>query len=202
MNRFDTLAQSWDANPTHVERTRAIADGLRRRIPLSTDLRALEVGAGTGLLSLELHRELGPITLTDTSEGMLAVLREKIAAHGIPNMTPRQLDLTRDALPAGSFDLIYLQMVLHHIDDVDGLLRTFHDLLAPGGHLAIADLVAEDGSFHGEGFEGHHGFDTARLGTQLTAAGFSLIGSDIVYAIQRETREAPYPIFLLTARRG
>ena len=59
----------------------------------------------------------------------------------------------------GSFDLIYTLMVLHHVGDVETIIRKFRGLLNPGGYLAIADLYSEDGSFHGEGFSGHMGFD-------------------------------------------
>lgn len=202
MNPFDTKAQAWDANPAHHERTQAIADAMRRHVPLSRSMRALEVGSGTGLLSLALHEELGPITLTDTSEGMLEVLRAKIAAHGIPTMTPRLLDLTTESLPPESFDLIYLQLVLHHIEDEQRLLEIFHTLLAPGGHLCIADLEKEDGSFHGQGFGGHHGFEPAALAAEVKRAGFQAPVVETVYQLHKDGHARPFPVFLLTARKA
>ena len=51
-------------------------------------------------------------------------------------------------------------MVLHHVTDIENIIRKFHNLLNPDGHLAIADLYTEDGSFHGKEFTGHKGFDT------------------------------------------
>jgi hypothetical protein len=47
------------------------------------------------------------------------------------------------------------------------LSKSFMSLLKPGGHLAIADLYTEDGSFHGDGFHGHKGFDPAILAAML-----------------------------------
>lgn len=202
MNPFDTKAKEWDANPAHMERTEAIAQAMRRHVPLSRSMRALEVGAGTGLLSFALREELGPITLTDTSEGMLAVLRDKIAMQGIPHMTPVHVDLATETLSEGSFDLIYLQMVLHHIPNVDGILSKFRDLLAPGGFLCIADLEKEDGSFHGEGFAGHHGFETTALAAQVAYAGFESPSVETVYDLHREGHGRPFPVFLMTAKKA
>lgn len=204
MNDFDARAKQWDENPMHLQRTQAIAHAMRERLPLSASLRALEVGCGTGLLSFELQRELGPITMTDTSEGMLTVLREKIAAQGISNMEPRLLDLATDRLSPAGFDLVYLQMALHHIPDVEAILQTLKELLAPGGYLAIADLEAEDGAFHGEGFTGHNGFDPRELSRQVAKTGFEEVAADTVYQLQREIDGTPrvFPVFLLTAKKS
>ena len=62
-------------------------------------------------------------------------------------------------------------MVLHHVGDIDTIIKKFHDLLNPGGYLAIADLYSEDGSFHGEGFHGHRGFDPVSLAALLQKQG-------------------------------
>ena len=77
-NRFDELAASWDDDPVKVARAAEAADALRARIPVaSSGWRALELGAGTGLLSRALAPDLGPITLVDTSEGMTAQAASK-----------------------------------------------------------------------------------------------------------------------------
>ena len=63
-------------------------------------------------------------------------------------------------------------MVLHHIVSIQSLFERFYNMLLPGGFLAIADLFTEDGSFHGEGFDGHKGFDPEQLKVQLQKTGF------------------------------
>ncbi|MGE5378250.1 MAG: class I SAM-dependent methyltransferase, partial [Bacteroidota bacterium] len=79
MTNFDERARDWDSDPRKVERARAVADAMRQAVPLSNEMKALEYGCGTGLLSFALQSDLGPITLADTSQGMLDVLSEKIA---------------------------------------------------------------------------------------------------------------------------
>jgi ubiquinone/menaquinone biosynthesis C-methylase UbiE len=200
---FDSKARRWDENPLFQERARKIAEAIRRAIPLRPDMSALDYGCGTGLLSFPLKDELGAILLADSSRGMLDVLAEKIAAQGVRNMTPVQLDLLTDPPPARRFDLIYTSMTLHHVPDTDGILRIFHDLLQPGGHLCIADLDQEDGSFHGPDIDVHHGFARAELAERATAAGFGEIGFQTVFSIekQQESGTRNYPVFLMSARR-
>lgn len=201
---FDAKAQEWDNDPVKLERAAAVAAAIRNRVRLSPDLSALEYGCGTGLLSFALSRELGSITLADSSVGMLAVLREKIAASGADHLRPMRLDLTVDPLPAERYDLIYTLMTLHHVSDVDRILRDFHALLRPDGALCIADLDREDGSFHGAGFDGHHGFEREALRDQLARAGFGEIQFDTCYMMRKSQGEGAreYPVFLAVARKA
>lgn len=92
-------------------------------------------------------------------------------------------------------------MAMHHVQDTAALLRALFAHLAPGGWLALADLDAEDGTFHPAGLEGvyHAGFDRPALGAALGAAGFTDVVFGTAVEVQREGRV--YPVFLVTARR-
>ncbi|MEW5771807.1 MAG: class I SAM-dependent methyltransferase [Pseudomonadota bacterium] len=201
---FDSKARQWDENPVFQERARKIADGLRAMVPLSPAMHALDYGSGSGLLSFPLKDELGHITLSDTSAGMLDVVREKIAAQGVRNMTAIQADLSATSLPDTRFDLIYSSMVLHHIPDTDAILAAFHAHLNPGGWLGIADLDQEDGSFHGIEVDVHHGFDREALAGKVRRAGFTEVAFRTVFEIEKEQSEGrrAYPVFLMAARRA
>jgi ubiquinone/menaquinone biosynthesis C-methylase UbiE len=201
---FDTKARQWDDNPVFQERGLKIAQAIRQAVPLHPQMRALDYGCGTGLLSFPLQDELGAILLADSSGGMLDVVSEKIATQGVTHMTPVKLDLLIDPPPAQRFDLIYTSMTLHHVPDTGRILRIFHDLLQPGGTLCIADLDQEDGSFHGPEVDVHHGFDRADLSRRAAQAGFADVQFQTVFSIAKEhesgTRD--YPVFLMTARRA
>jgi ubiquinone/menaquinone biosynthesis C-methylase UbiE len=201
---FDSKARQWDENPVFQERARKIADALRAMVPLSTTMTALDYGSGTGLLSFPLQGELGHITLSDTSAGMLEVAREKIAAQGVRNMSTVQADLSATSLPQAPFDLIYSAMTLHHIPDTRAILAAFHAHLNPGGWLAIADLDQEDGSFHGIEVDVHHGFDREDLAEMTRAAGFTDVVFRTVFAIEKDRPEGKrtYPVFLMVARKA
>ena len=198
---FDARAATWDDDPTKVERARAVADAMARKVPLARSMRALEYGCGTGLLSFLLRPALGDITLADVSTGMLDVAAGKIAAAADPAMRAVKLDLLTDPLPEARFDLIYSLMTLHHIPDTAAILQRFHAALARPGYLCIADLDAEDGSFHGAGFDGHLGFDRERLGALTLRAGFATVEFSTAHvmnkAVGAELRR--FPIFLMVA---
>lgn len=203
MNDFDIKSAGWDLNPVHIERSTAVTEGIRSTIPLRDTMRALEFGAGTGIASFLLRNDLEEIIMVDTSEGMVRVMNEKIMSTGSSNLKALQFDLENEEWKDGKFDLILTQMVLHHIIDTKGILAKFRSLLNPGGYLAIADVYSEDGSFHGEGFTGHNGFDTAQMAADLTEAGFSDITEKKCFRMKKQLDDDVtrfYDIFLMTAK--
>jgi 2-polyprenyl-3-methyl-5-hydroxy-6-metoxy-1,4-benzoquinol methylase len=205
MTNFDERAKDWDSDPKKVERARAVADAIRNTIPLSQEMKALEYGCGMGLLSFALQSDLGGITLADTSQGMLDVVREKIARARVTNMHPVRLDLASDPLPAERYDLTFSLMVLHHIPDAKGMLSKFHDLLKPNGILLVADLDQEDGSFHTDGStDVHKGFARGALQQMAEQAGFRNISFTTAYEIKKQisNEEKVFPVFLMAAQKS
>jgi len=205
MTNFDERAKEWDSDPMKVERARVVADAIRKSVPLTADMSALEVGCGTGLLSFALQADLGPITLADTSQGMLDVLAEKIAAAGVTNMRPVKLDLTTDPLPTERYAITYSLLTFHHVHDTQTLLEKFHAVLEPNGILLVCDLDKEDGTFHTDGTtDVHLGFDRADLQRQVEAVGFGEVTFSTPYVIRKEIKdgtEKEFPLFLMSARR-
>lgn len=201
---FDAQALKWDENPAFRERGEKLAQAIRQAVPLNPHMSALDYGSGTGLLSFPLKDELGSILLADSSSGMLEVAARKIAEQGVRNMATVKLDLLVDPLPAQRFDLIYTSMTLHHVPDTDRILRIFHELLKPGGHLCIADLDKEDGTFHGPEVDVHHGFDRDDLSLRAANAGFGNMHFQTAFNIakEQEAGKRDYPVFLMFARRA
>ena len=134
---------------------------------------------------------------------MVQVARERIEAAGLSDrLRAVQADLTTDRLD-GAYDVAWSSMALHHVRDLDGLLRSVAGLLVDGGRLAIADLDEDpDGAFHAElaDFDGHHGFDRERLTEQLVRAGFANVSFVDATAILKGDRE--FGVFLCTATKG
>lgn len=203
MSEFDEKAKDWDTRESG-ERAANIAESIRSRVPLSNKMSAFEYGCGTGQLSFELRDQVGPITLADSSAGMLEVLRDKIRAKSADAMKPIKLDLSTDPPPDNQFDLVYTMMTLHHIPDTGQILRQFYALLNHGGYLCVADLDKEDGSFHGQDVDDvHKGFDRKELAEIAEKSGFSDISFSTAYEMEREVNEKGetkiFPIFLMVA---
>jgi ubiquinone/menaquinone biosynthesis C-methylase UbiE len=205
-SRFDEAAAEWDNNPSRIELARAIGATIARAIPLQPNWRVLDYGAGTGLLTLNLQPRVVSMVALDSSTGMLEKLTQKLSAAGIGNVHVRHWNLENQAFPESSFDLVVSSMTLHHIRDVPMILRRLAALLKPGGWLAIADLDAEDGSFHGERDDVfHRGFERRQVAGWLAAAGFTQVSVNSAHSIVKPsaTGEArAYGVFLAVGQNG
>jgi len=202
-NEFDLKALAWDNNPMHFDRSAAISKKMIKVLPLNKEMSALEFGAGTGILSFLLKDNVKEILMIDSSVEMINITSRKIEAARISNLKTMVFDLDKKLFSDKSFDLIFTQMVLHHVSDIQAMFEKFHSMLNPGGYLAIADLFKEDGSFHGEGFSGHNGFNPDEMKTILNRCGFQVISLEECFVIERKSSDdvtKKYPVFLLTAR--
>ncbi len=202
MSDFDAHAATWDDDPSKLDRARAVAEAIRAAVPVTPRTTVLEYGCGTGLLGLALAPHVARITLADSSDGMLEVLRRKLDGGAAANATALRLDLDRDPLPADRFDLACSLLALHHVHDLDRVLRGLRAALTEGGTLCVADLDAEDGSFHGHGAQVHRGFDRGALADRLRAAGFARPDFTTVHEIERRAGDTTrrYGVFLAVAR--
>ena len=196
---FDARAREWDDEDKQA-RSRVIASAIREEVDVSAGTRLLEYGAGTGLTTQFLAAgPVGEVVLADPSQGMRDVMQAKVADGRLPaGARVIDLDLASEEPPDGHFDLVVTVMALHHIPDVARVLAAMASMLAPDGHLCIADLDAEDGSFHAEldHFTGHDGFSREGLTDLLVAAGFRAPTWRHVHEVVKHDR--PYPVFLAT----
>ena len=131
----------------------------------------------------------------------LRSMRDKIDSGAMPPDTRVwDLDLENQPAPSERFDLIVSSMVMHHVRRLPEVLAAFARMLADGGHLCLADLDREDGSFHTHDFDGHHGFDRGELATALEQAG--LVDVTITDCTRIIREGVMYPVFLAIAREG
>jgi SAM-dependent methyltransferase len=166
--RFNDEAAAWDSNPfVHEASTHAFRTLLSRYptlldspSPENPGINVLELGCGTGLLSLQIAPYCAHLTAVDAAEGMIAVLKSKISkirssssqAQG-ENITPLAVLLTdpedpslppaKPSHPEGprvKYDLILSHLVLHHIADLRSILTTMLGCLTPGGRVALTDF--------------------------------------------------------------
>ncbi|WP_405091209.1 class I SAM-dependent methyltransferase [Micromonospora sp. NBC_01392] len=120
------------------------APPLRAALAAGRTPEVLDLGAGTGLLSLLLSAAVPGVrlTLVDGAPAMLAVATGHLTARGVPHRTVHA-DLA-DPLPAGRYDAVVSALAIHHLDD-DGkraLYRRAADALVPGGVFVNAEQVA------------------------------------------------------------
>jgi 2-polyprenyl-3-methyl-5-hydroxy-6-metoxy-1,4-benzoquinol methylase len=201
---FDGAARGWDEEPRRVKLAAEVAASIGRALPLDPEMEALDLGCGTGLVTLALAPFLGTITGADASGEMLAVLGEKIRAGGHRNVRTFRLDLDGDAPLGGPYDLVVSSMTLHHVRDVEALLARLFAAVRPGGRVALADLEPEGGAFHGDNAGVFHfGFAPDDFAQRLARAGFEGVRTSLATTMTKETAglQREFRIFLAVARK-
>ena len=203
---FDLAAQHWDERPQRVQLAQEITDALLKKIPETSSLDVLDVGCGTGLITMQLQPLVHSITGVDSSTGMLDVLNNKISNLKLANARTFEYDFNQGKKLPGKYDLIVSSMTLHHIEEVHKVLEQLFELLVPGGKICIADLDTEGGRFHGDNTGVFHfGFDRDKLIDIVSQVGFtSIVIETAAHVIKPDTQQvdARFSVFLLTAIKG
>lgn len=205
-NKFDLEAATWDEKPQRVKLAMDIIKAVKKNISFNESDVALEYGCGTGIASACLSSKLKEITAMDSSAGMIEEVKKKIKQQNLKNVVPKKFDLLHEDFNEKKFDIIYTAMTMHHIEDVDTILKKFHSMLNSQGQVAIADLDDEDGTFHGPETEiAHTGFERESFMEKLKKAGFSNIRATTASEVERfnddGSKRGDYSVFLITARK-
>ncbi len=107
--------------------------------------RVLDVGCGTGSLTLTAQSYAGPsgkVYGIDAAPEMIEVAKKKASRSGLEVVFEVGL-IEKLAFPDATFDIVFSRLAIHHVPD--DLKRTgFSEILRvlkPGGHLLIADFI-------------------------------------------------------------
>jgi ubiquinone/menaquinone biosynthesis C-methylase UbiE len=108
-------------------------------------LRLLDAGCGTGASTAALMAVApeAEIVAVDAARGMLDAARAKSWPASVRFVHTRVEDLSEHGI-TGPFDAILSAYLLRNLDDPDGQLRAFRDLLRPGGTLAVHEYSVRD----------------------------------------------------------
>ena len=146
---WDRRAAHFDEDFGHSVRTAAERAAWERIfglvLPAGGSLEALDVGCGTGFLSLELARRGHRVTGVDFAPSMLTLAERKAAECGLAvNFEPADAEQLPYA-PA-SFGLVISRHVLWTLPHPEAAIDEWLRVLRPGGRLVIVDGAVLDGS--------------------------------------------------------
>jgi ubiquinone/menaquinone biosynthesis C-methylase UbiE len=145
-----TLERKWDKRVhewhSHVTSAAAFEKVLSRLIAVSAPQPAdscVDLGAGTGFVTMALAPLVSNVLAIDISPAMVAALAEAVADAGLENVSTQVADLGDLRLRPASADLIVSSYALHHLAHTDkrALAARAADWLRPGGRLVIADMM-------------------------------------------------------------
>ncbi|GAA3770450.1 class I SAM-dependent methyltransferase [Streptomyces coacervatus] len=113
---------------------RALVDELARASGLGPDSRVLEIGPGTGQLTLALAQFGCRITAVELGDAMAGVARQRLSAF--PRVEVQVAEFERWELPSDPFDLVVCATAFHWIDPAVRVVKAAQALRA-GGRLAL-----------------------------------------------------------------
>ena len=142
----------WVASPGFRERRNQ--EGLAlllAHLDLSGGESVLEIGPGTGALTLPLAEavgEHGRVVAVDISEPMLGAARQKIAERGLRNVNLHSGDAQVFGFEPAAFDLATSRMGVMFFADPAAAFRNIKGALKPGGRLGFACWAPIDENRH------------------------------------------------------
>ncbi len=138
---FRRAGAEWDEMRALGLPAEAVERALLDLLPRGGLGRLLDIGTGTGRLLELLAPRISAGLGVDASRAMLALARARLARAGLAHCAVRLADMYRLPLPDASFDVVVLQMVLHHAETPLAALAEAARVLRPGGRLLAIDLA-------------------------------------------------------------
>ena len=109
---------------------------------------AVDLGCGSGQVTLALAKRCGIVLGVDVSEEMIALLLENAEREGVSNVEGCAVPIERLRLSESSVDLVVSNYAMHHLRDEDKQIAVNEAFkwLRPGGMLVIGDMMFGRGS--------------------------------------------------------
>lgn len=179
---------------------------LLKKAGISRGMAGLEIGCGSGEMTIELAQLLGSegaLLTIDLSQAQLEHVQQVTKSYD--NIQFKQWDVNYLSDLDEQFDFIYCRMVLHHVKDAYSALLQMKSCLKPGGILICEEPSIFDSTFcspRSEAYEqftqwvrscfrlNHCDFEIAhRLEQECSAAGFNVLHHTLFQPLLRNSHE-------------
>jgi SAM-dependent methyltransferase len=120
------------------------------RVPLRRGQTIVDIGAGTGFLTVELaQRSAARVIAVDPWADAMDVLRRKVAYLGLTEVELVVSDAATLKLPDESVDVVVSNLGINNFSNAAAVLAECHRVLRPGGRLLIStNLVGHMQEFY------------------------------------------------------
>jgi SAM-dependent methyltransferase len=116
------------------------------RLKVAEGWRCLDVGAGPGLVSIDLRERVGDsgeVVALEPSDYYREWFEKEIKRRGWSNVFALEGNSFDAALPRNHFDLIFIRWVIGFVPDPVKFLQPLITSLRPGGIIAVQDYIHE-----------------------------------------------------------
>jgi len=137
--RWDLASTEYD--PLWEEQLAPARNGMLAFAALAPDERVLDLACGTGLVTLNAARSVGPggsVLGTDISGHMIEIAQQRALEQQLSNVAFQRMDAETFDLPRASFDVVLCSLGLMYVPDPQHAVREWLRVLKPGGRVAIA----------------------------------------------------------------
>lgn len=202
---FNEIAQQWNAM-----RQKYFNQDIRPMLLERIDFKGksvIDLGAGTGYLSLELAKHARVVFAIDQSQNMLEQIKARADRQNLSNVFTLISDVNSISFHSNQIDIVTMNMALHHIQDPVLIIREIHRLLNEEGIVVISDVMKHEGAWAKK--EMHDvwlGFDKNQIEVWLETNGFieiDFVETKYQAVASSSTGDTINPnIFIVTARKG
>lgn len=116
-------------------------------LKIKTGMTICDMGCGNGFYALQLAKMVGPegeILAVDVQPQMLYLLRGRMEAEGVENVTPILGSFHNPHLPKNSVDYILMVDVYHELSHPEVMLNYMRDSLKEDGQIVLLEYREED----------------------------------------------------------
>ncbi len=134
-------AESWDEEGS--AQLAPVVDAVLASSKPSAGSLAVDLGAGSGQVTLPLARECSHVLAVDVSGRAIALLERRATRERAMNIRTLTNPIETLELPPGSVDIVVSNYALHHLRDRDkrAVVARVFGWLRPGGRLVIGDMM-------------------------------------------------------------
>jgi len=139
---FKDWANEYDETLGKLKRHHDLLDLVVASSKVKPGDQVLDIGCGTGLLSLKFLKKADcTITGIDSSPKMLTICKKKIKQLGLNGkINCRLVDAEQMDFPDNTFDIIASTVALHHVQNKIPVIKRINRILKPGGRFVLGEL--------------------------------------------------------------
>jgi cyclopropane fatty-acyl-phospholipid synthase-like methyltransferase len=135
-------AEEWAITLENGRRLDALAiDRVVASIGLSPGDVVADIGAGTGIFSVPMAREVAPeglVLAVEVDAGFLPIIESKARENGVDNVQPVLGEFGDPKLPQ-SVDVAFFHDVLHHIEQRQAYIMALAQYMSVGSRIVVVD---------------------------------------------------------------